>query len=411
MVRDPSGLLNRQRIAQARAALDADVTRPSKIRKVSLNRLEAAVARQLERGAGTTEEMRHLAGLTRIDNVFLYPDSGDIVLAGPAEGFFENTAGRMVGMVTGRAILHLEDLVVALRAFPPGKSPTQIIGCSIDPTPEGLQRFQRTLTRIGGRVVPSDSNRIIFALQQSLGKQIVTINGVSPQTRFARVMVEADYRMKLIGIGLERPAVKIPSWVSQARPGAIARNAMQRWYFVPDYESVRVSEDSLAMELIGRSVRLVSEDEMVTAAGTRVVRGNKDRASERFVTAFTDKYPELAAKNPVYADLRNLIDMSVVAAFMQRNDYYGQSSWAMEIFGTEQIFSVEKHTAPTQVETAVNAIWKGRRLLTPIGGGVHIRPLNALASDHLIVDQGGQLKTQRDKVSVNHLADGQWWWD
>ncbi len=33
--------------------------------------------------------MRHLAGLTRLKYVFCYPESGDIVIAGPAEAWAE----------------------------------------------------------------------------------------------------------------------------------------------------------------------------------------------------------------------------------------------------------------------------------------------------------------------------------
>ena len=43
MYSDPTGTLLRERIAAARATLDPKVTAQSKIRKISLNRLEAAI--------------------------------------------------------------------------------------------------------------------------------------------------------------------------------------------------------------------------------------------------------------------------------------------------------------------------------------------------------------------------------
>ena len=85
-------------------------------------------------------------------------------------------------------------------------------------------------------------------------------------------MVEADYRMKLIGIGLEQPPVRLKSYVARANPRQIARNALQRWYFVPDYQCVRVSDDALAMELVGEGVKLVGEDEVVAKDGSRAAR-------------------------------------------------------------------------------------------------------------------------------------------
>ena len=65
LVADPTGQLTRQRIAEAQANRERDLAKPSKLRKVSLTRLEAQVA-----AAGSADDaMQHLAGLTQIDYV------------------------------------------------------------------------------------------------------------------------------------------------------------------------------------------------------------------------------------------------------------------------------------------------------------------------------------------------------
>lgn len=308
-------------------------------------------------------------------------------------------------------MIELQDLIVALRAFPPSGSETPVIRCSIDPTKEGLANLQEFLKRMGGGATPNQTKFIVDGLRNSLGLQNVTIGGVPADTHFAKVLVEADYRMKLIGIGLERTGVKMKSYVEYASPTSVARNAMQRWYFVPDYECVRVSEDELAMELVGNSVKLVGADEIVAADGTRVNAGQVDMAGKRFTEGFTASYPELAKAVPVYAQLRNLIDMSVAAAYIQRQDFYGQVGWSMELFGDESAYSVQTGKAPQQVETAVSAVWRGNRLMTPIGGGVNIQPRLALTSGSLLPDEQGAVKKQRADITLDHLKEGQWWWD
>ena len=132
----------RERIASAKATLDPKVAAFSKLRKVSLNRLEQAI---LDHQGTLTDEMRYLAGLLRVRYVFYYPDSKDIVLAGPAEGWVPDLSGRIVGLTSRRPVVQLQDVVVALRAFPPGGSATPLIGCSIDPTQEGLAAMQHFL--------------------------------------------------------------------------------------------------------------------------------------------------------------------------------------------------------------------------------------------------------------------------
>ena len=49
------------------------------------------------------------------------------------------------GITSGRPVVQLQDVVVALRAFPSGGNATPLIGCSIDPTQEGLAAMQQFL--------------------------------------------------------------------------------------------------------------------------------------------------------------------------------------------------------------------------------------------------------------------------
>ena len=407
VVNDPGGMLMKERASAARASLDPDVVQFSKLRKVSLNRLAA----ELEKRQGViTEDMKYLAGLQRVRYVFFYPETKDIVLAGPAEGWMTDPTGRVVGLKNGRPVLQLQDLAVALRAFPPKGEETHLIGCSIDPTQEGLASMQQFLASVGANATPDKTQYIVSGLQESLGQQNVTVEGVPATTHFAQVLVEADYRMKLIGIGLEKPPIRLISFVDRANPSQIARNAMQRWYFVPDYNCVKVDEDGLAMELVGDGVKLIGADEAVMADGrrSRAARGNK--ASTAFVNSFTKKYSELADRSPIFAELRNLIDLAVAAAYMQKEGLYEKADWDLGILGNESKLPVELYKAPEKVETAVTARWKGNRLMTPVGGGVRIEASMALDADNILADEKGEVSAQHGQVKLT-IPENRWWWD
>ncbi len=285
-----------------------------------------------------------------------------------------------------------------------------MIGCSIDPSPEGLAAMQRFLNSIGSYATPNDTQTIVEGLRTNLGYHNISVHGVSPKTHFAQVMVEADYRMKLIGIGLEKPPIKLVSYVDRASFGDVSRNALQRWFFTPDYQCVRVSDDQLAMELVGDGVKLVGENELVSEGGQRQISGGFNKASQAFVTGFTKVYPELAKRSPVYAELRNLIDIAIAAAFIQQQDYYGKAGWYMAFLGDEGKYAVQAYNIPKTVETVVNAIWKGNHLMTPVGGGVEIQPAKAIESDKLMADEKGKVAKLREEIKIN-LAKGQWWWD
>jgi hypothetical protein len=408
---DPS--LNPVRLKAAVEALPGDLQRAVPLRKVALSRLEAELASRLADGREVPDELQKLAGLTRVQYVFVYPAEGDtpgeVVLAGPAEPWFTDSSGRVRGIDTGAPTVLLEDLATAIRCFAPGEPRDQLVGCSIDPKQEGLAALQQFLRRTG-RVNPTASvEEIVTGMKEALGTQVVSVQGVPPETHFAQVMVEADYRMKLIGIGLERPPVRMKSWIELASAGSVAANALQRWYFVPDYKCVRIAEDDLAIELVGQAVRLCGADEVVQADGTRLTADRADRASRAFTETFTRQYPRIAAGNPVYAQLRTLVDLVVAAAYMQEHDAYGKAGWEAETLADEAAYPVETLRAPREVETAINAVWKNNRLLTPIGGGVTMHPRLAIDPPNLLMDEVGEVAAAR--ATAKDLPATGWYWD
>ena len=405
--------LNVQRFNAAKVALNKDLQQISPLRKVSLNRLEAEVAKLIEAGKPVPTDMRYLAGLTKITHVFFYPETQDIVIAGPAEGFFFTAENFVVGMNSGRATLKLEDLVVALRAFAPDLNKPSLITCSIDPTQEGIVRLQQVLKQwqTSGQFGPGMENQVVQSFKEALGPQTVKVNGISPKTDFARVLVEADYRMKLIGLELERPAVRgITSFVAKANPSS-GSNSLQRWFFQPDYDCVTINDDRTAMEIAGAGVKLVGEDETVTAKGKRKGTGKASKASRTFTSSFTKTYPKLAEVTPIWAELRNVIDMSITAAFIQKMDLYTQADWSLGVLGDENLFPVEKYSAATQVAPIANAYWKNNKFMSPIAGGVSIQAKIALNSDNITVDKEGKLNGVRKGVDLSGLQADQWWWD
>ena len=410
-VADPG--LNKERRQAVLEALPGDLRKAVPMRKVALSRLEAELAKRIADGRGIPDELTKLAGLTRVHYVFVYPAEGDtpgeIVLAGPAEPWFTDAVGRVRGTETGSPTVLLEDLAAALRCFAPGQPQDRLVGCSIDPKPEGLAAMQKFL-RDTGRVNPkANVDQIVGGMKEALGTQVVSVQGVSPATHFAQVMVEADYRMKLIGIGLEPPPVRMKTWIDLASAGAVAANALQRWYFVPDYQRVRIAEDDLAIELVGEGIKLCSADEVVLPNGQRLGADRADKASKTFTETFTRSYAQIAARSPVYAQLRCLVDLAVAAAFLQEHDGYGKAGWAAGTLRDEKAYPIETLPAPREAETAINAVWQGNRLLTPIGGGVTMYPRLAMDPPNLLMDEKGEVSKAR--TAAQALPAGVWYWD
>ncbi|MEX2027581.1 MAG: hypothetical protein WEH44_09770, partial [Pirellulaceae bacterium] len=167
----------------------------------------------------------------------------------------------------------------------------------------------------------------------------------------------------------------------------------------------------LAMELLGQGVKLQSEDIRIGPGGALAAASEKpSKASQLFCSAFTRKYPEIAAASPVYAQLRTMMDLAICAAFLRRHDLYARADWTADVLRDESRLRCETLGAPKQVPCVVNWQWKGSRLLTPAGGGVTIDAEAALDSDRVLGDDNGQLAQQRG--ALRPAVDGdRWWWD
>ena len=74
----------------------------SALRYVSLSRLEREIARRQAERKPLDVEMLTLAGLQRVRYVFVYPESGDLVLAGPAGDWRVDADGRIVSAQRAR---------------------------------------------------------------------------------------------------------------------------------------------------------------------------------------------------------------------------------------------------------------------------------------------------------------------
>ena len=416
-LKDFDGKLLAERLAAARAAKPGDLWAVAKLRKVSLTRLEAAVQAELARGRECSDVLQSLAGLTRLQYVFCYPATadkpGDIVIAGPAEPFALDAAGRAIGLRTGRPTLRLDDLAVALRAYPPEGRNRPFLGCTIDPPAAGLARlveFQKTVPRsIRQEQRSAVASAMARGVADSLGMAEIRVFGVSPRTHFAQVLVEADYRMKRIGIGAEPPPVRMTTFLDALQ--SPQQGMLQRWWFTPDYKCLKLAADGLAAEIVGQGVQLQAEDKLIGADGSLAAAGARpSKASELFTVSFTRKYSDIAAASPVYAQLRSVIDLAIAAALIRRHDYYAKANWNAAFLRDEKSFAVETLPGPQRVQCVVNSLWKGNRLLTPAGGGVSIRPDEALCEENVLSDSDGALQASYKQL-VRPDDTEQWWWD
>jgi Protein of unknown function (DUF1598) len=376
--------------------------KPVELRKVSLKAIEQALRDNGRHHLDALpDELKYLAGIQRIQFVLLYPESNDIVIAGPGEGWKLDGKGNMVGVTTGRPVLNLEDLLVAFRTVEAARQGQ--LSCSINPTPEGRQRYAQLMKRVS-----SFTPDVVPAIEQAFGDQAITVSGVAPTSHFARVLVAADYKMKRIGMKLEPSPVKgLSSFVDMAP--AKLDNMMPRWWMACNYEPLGRSEDGLAWELRGTGVKVMTEDEFVdNVNGTVRGTGKTSPAAARWSEQFTAKYDDLAVKEPVFGDLRNLMDMSVIAALFAKEQLAAKAKCDLtELTSANGKTLIGEGNAPKKVPTQSSAMKRGSNWIITASGGVSINSWEVADKSEVLPTVGAT--REKAKPVAGAASDGLWW--
>lgn len=390
------------------AAPPADARRYADLRCVSLTRLEGEIGRRAAAGVALDESMLTLAGLQRAEYVFALPGTREVCLAGPAGDWRLDDEARLVSRASGLPVVRLDDLLTLLRRDP--RSP---FGCSIDPRPESLARAQRFLA---GHAIPRGSrarDRWLSQATDALGLQDLSYQGIPRDSHAACVLGEADYHMKLLGMGKAQGPAGLQSYLDSIRvePGeqAPALGAV-RWWFGMHYAAVSVAADGRAYRLKGQGVRLLSENEALSERGQRAPTGQSDQHAQAYAAAFTSSFAALATKYPVYGELRNLFDLSLVTTILATTALAEDAGWSPGLLANADRLPLPRYAAPTTVETIASLRQVNRELvLASVAGGVWARPVEVLESRR-------QTATARygplsGDVGPPPEDTQRWWWD
>ena len=227
----------------------------------------------------------------------------------------------------------------------------------------------------------------------------------------AQVLVEADYRMKTIGIGLEPPPIRMTTFI-----GALKRapRQMQSWWLTPNYRCISVSDDKLAVKLVGQGVNLSTDVLSFEMKGKPINTNIKpSSASKRYAESFTKKFEKIAAARPVFHQLRTTMDLLIINAWLRRQNAFEKVGWSPDSLLDEQVVPTKTCQVPEKVACVANAVWKEHVLMLPVGGGVSISPNLALSEENVRTDSGGKLASRKSDTEAElvQIKNESWWWD
>jgi hypothetical protein len=292
----------------------------------------------------------------------------------------------------------LDDLLVAFRTVENARQGG--LTCSIDPTESGLQRFAEVERAAGGKMQPG----VIAALEKAMGPQTISVTGVPASSHFARILVASDYRMKRYAMELDKSPIKgLPSFLSMLK-GKKLNNMLPRWWLACNYEPLARSEDGLAWELRGPGVKVMTEDDFVQ--GGKVKRAGKaNPVAQEWADTLTAKYGQLSVADPVFGELRNVMDLCVITALIHREDLLNRLNLELPNITSETDgIKLQAFHAPKEVDSKCSVTKSGRDFIITASGGVEINSWSVIEK----VEESAEVGKLREKAAGKQ-GKALWW--
>ncbi len=386
---------------------DSNIKSKTKLRMISLRGLEQAITESREAGQPLSSEIKFMAGIQRIEYIIASPETNDIILAGPGEGYRLNDDGLVVGTTSGAPVIRLEDFLVAMRSVENARR-GQGVSVSIDPTETGTKQLKQLYGYM-------KKNNIAFSakmqpqVEKAMGPQTVRLTGVPQDSRFSQVLVAADYKMKRLSMGFEKANIeKFPSFMEIAQKAQAQRvSAAPRFWMECNYEPVAKTADNLVWQIRGKGVKALTQESRYSKDGERTVTTKQNRFAKQWADMMTERFEELADAEPVFRELRNVMDLSVVAAIITRErmtDKVGLET--PSILGTSRVsVKTPRHAVAKVVPTQCSFVRIAKSWLVSASGGVQLDSWGVAANTETVAELADVGKTATKRTSAT------WWWN
>jgi hypothetical protein len=269
----------------------------------------------------------------------------------------------------------MEDLVVAMRTARQGGG--RLFGCGIYPDPNSVKIAEDVVRKYAR----STRQERMDALAKALGPQEVRVFGTAPDTRLALICVAADYKLKRFGLGLDKsPTVPIGHAVDNTR------SAANKFWFEASYEPLLVSKDGNAYQVRGNRL----------AVGAGMFDFDPRGATEKakaWAQKFSKEMPAMAVAVPMFADLQNIADLSLLSNLIRADRLDERAGWDNGWVHDERAFPVTKVPSPKTADTLVAA-----QSGSLAAGGVVLSIGRRVAPDAREKDEKGALAEPKQKA-------------
>jgi hypothetical protein len=199
-------------------------------------------------------------------------------------------------------------------------------------------------------------------------------------------------------------APALPSYIELVKNAGSAASTNPRWWLACNYEPLAASEDHLAWELRGPGVKAMTEEEVVNAEGRVRGTGRASGLAQKWADLMTEKYDEVSRKDAVFGELRNLMDLCVIAALLEKEGLWDKAGLkAPGLRDPQDGWKLEVWNAPKVVPPEVSFVHVRKAWIVTASGGVKLTPWQVASQ----VETSPQIADTRKKAQP---AGKSLWW-
>ena len=269
------------------------------------------------------DSLLKLCGLTRIEGYVLDEANNDLLVFGQGD--------------PKSPPLYTENFVVALRnawlKYVELKGNTRYYsdpGCSIDPDPNLMRQLAEIRNKVFSHSTSGGAEDELERWHAICGQpQTVSVQGIPFNTRFARIMVDADYYAKRLVDGsvsldidgftslTDMTLDSLKRDILSNKPTSVSASFMNRFEFYPGENKYKYDEGIVLIDKC--PVVIQTEEQYLTRSNKIAGTGKPDRLAETFAQAFSVRYSEIARQRPIYSELEGLFRFVALAKIMKYN--------------------------------------------------------------------------------------------
>jgi hypothetical protein len=213
--------------------------------------------------------------------------------------------------------------------------------------------------------------------------------------------------MKRLSMGIEEsPISHFPSFMELAAAKNVRNmKAAPRFWMECSYEPVAQDATGTVWQIRGSGVKTLTQESHFDKDGKKSTTQRQNRFAVQWANMMTDRFEELAAAEPTFRELRNVMDLSVIAAIIDQEQLTEKVGLEIPaILGLTDVVATPSWTVPKAVPTECSFVRISRSWLVSASGGIQLDPWR-IASNKETVGELAQLTAR-----TTPTAD-RWWWN